>query len=591
MRLFLKQVLHLLGQDKKKLPFIVMIFLIGSILDLLGIGLIAPYIALLADVDVFSGPIGNIISFTGFPQEKEPLLIVIGYTLLVVFIVKAIFSIWINKIIVQFSERQHVRLISFLMSSYQSLSYVEYIRRNSAEYVYSIHQLSNQYANHVVSPLLRMVSDGLVVSVVIIFLALQSPEALALLVGLLSLVMFLYDALFRKKMGYYGEQCNLASEKIMQGVSEGIEGLKEIRILGKEKYFYQNVMKKSNLLALFAVKSSMVSMSLRYLLELTMIIFVVMLVLGTLLFGDDVDFLLPTISAFGVASLRLFPAVNTFMQSSMQMRYGRNSVSRLFNDVKEIKKSEKKYSNAGRQPTQIHEDFQSLTLKQVHFFYPDSKYNALDGISLKIHAGESIGFIGPSGSGKTTLLDTLLGLFKPQKGCIEYNERNINKNLREWQSQVAYIPQQVFLIDGTIRQNVTLGVNDDEIDENKLHESLRQARLMDLVETLPQGVNTVLGERGVRFSGGQRQRVALARAFYHGRNVLIMDEATSALDNATEGEIVREIELLKGSKTMIVIAHRLTTLKHCDRIYELRGGKIINMGSYNEVIGAENGKM
>ena len=156
---------------------------------------------------------------------------------------------------------------------------------------------------------------------------------------------------------------------------------------------------------------------------------------------------------------------------------------------------------------------------------------------------------------------------------------------------MAYIPQQVFLIDGTIRQNVTLGVNDDEIDENKLHESLRQARLMDLVETLPQGVNTVLGERGVRFSGGQRQRVALARAFYHGRNVLIMDEATSALDNATEGEIVREIELLKGSKTMIVIAHRLTTLKHCDRIYELRGGKIINMGSYNEVIGAENGKM
>ena len=587
MRLFLKQVLHLLGQDKKKLPFIVMIFLIGSILDLLGIGLIAPYIALLADVDVFSGPIGNIISFTGFPQEKEPLLIVIGYTLLVVFIVKAIFSIWINKIIVQFSERQHVRLISFLMSSYQSLSYVEYIRRNSAEYVYSIHQLSNQYANHVVSPLLRMVSDGLVVSVVIIFLALQSPEALALLVGLLSLVMFLYDALFRKKMGYYGEQCNLASEKIMQGVSEGIEGLKEIRILGKEKYFYQNVMKKSNLLALFAVKSSMVSMSLRYLLELTMIIFVVMLVLGTLLFGDDVDFLLPTISAFGVASLRLFPAVNTFMQSSMQMRYGRNSVSRLFNDVKEIKKSEKKYSNAGRQPTQIHEDFQSLTLKQVHFFYPDSKYNALDGISLKIHAGESIGFIGPSGSGKTTLLDTLLGLFKPQKGCIEYNERNINKNLREWQSQVAYIPQQVFLIDGTIRQNVTLGVNDDEIDENKLHESLRQARLMDLVETLPQGVNTVLGERGVRFSGGQRQRVALARAFYHGRNVLIMDEATSALDNATEGEIVREIELLKGSKTMIVIAHRLTTLKHCDRIYKLQDGKIVTMGSYSEIIEAE----
>ncbi len=152
---------------------------------------------------------------------------------------------------------------------------------------------------------------------------------------------------------------------------------------------------------------------------------------------------------------------------------------------------------------------------------------------------------------------------------------------------MAYIPQQVFLIDGSLRENVALGLNENEIDEDKLLESLRQARLMDLVEKLPQGVNTILGERGIRFSGGQRQRVALARAFYHGRNILVMDEATSALDNATEKEIVTEIERLKGEKTTIVIAHRLTTLKHCDRIYKLQDGKIVNMGSYGEIIEAE----
>ena len=210
---------------------------------------------------------------------------------------------------------------------------------------------------------------------------------------------------------------------------------------------------------------------------------------------------------------------------------------------------------------------------------------------MQIHAGESIGFIGPSGSGKTTLLDTLLGLFEPQKGCVEYNGRDIKKDLREWQTQVAYIPQQIFLIDGSLRQNVTLGINENEINETRVFESLRQARLIDLVEKLPQGVNTILGERGIRFSGGQRQRVALARAFYHGRNVLVMDEATSALDNATEQEIVSEIDRLKGTKTIIVIAHRLTTLKHCDRIYELRDGKIVNMGSYNEIIGAQDGNI
>jgi ABC-type multidrug transport system fused ATPase/permease subunit len=586
MKLFLKQVLHLLDQDKKKLPLMVIIFLISSVFDLIGIGLIGPYIALLADVDVFSGVVGNLVYFLGLPEEKEALLITISYILLSVFIVKTIFSIWINKIIVQFSERQHVRLISFLMSSYQSLPYIEYIKRNSSEYVYSIHQLSNQYANHVVSPLLRMASDGIVVTAIIIFLAQQSPEALTLLVGLLAIVMFLYNSIFRKRMSYYGEQCNLVSAAIMQEVSEGMEGLKEIRILGKEQYFYNNVKKESDMLAFFAVKSSVLSMSLRYLLELTMMVFVIFLVLGALFLDRSEDLLLPTLSVFGVAALRLFPAVNTFMQSLMQMHYGRNSVSTLFNDVTDIKESVKIHINTS-QPMQVNEEFQTLSLNQVCFFYPDSKHNALDDISLKIHVGESIGFIGPSGSGKTTLLDTLLGLLEPQKGCIEFNGRNIKNNLKEWQSKVAYIPQQVFLIDGSLRENVALGLNENEIDEDKLLESLRQARLMDLVEKLPQGVNTILGERGIRFSGGQRQRVALARAFYHGRNILVMDEATSALDNATEKEIVTEIERLKGEKTTIVIAHRLTTLKHCDRIYKLQDGKIVNMGSYGEIIEAE----
>jgi len=588
MKLFLSQFLYLLGKDKKKLPFLVIIFLLASILDIIGIGLMGPYIALLVDVDVYSGMTGKVINFIGLPQEKKPLLIIMGYTLLAVFTIKAFFSIWINKVVVQFSESQHVRLKSFLMSSYQSLPYVEYINRNSAEYVYSIHQLTGHYYGQALMPLLRMVSDGVVIIFVIAFLAWQNPVALTLLVSLLAIVMYLYDTLFRRKMDDYGVQINSASEATIQGVNEGIEGLKEIRILGQEKYFFKNVVKQAKKQALYAVKAVVISMSLRYLLELTMIAFVIFLVIGTLMFGGDIDLILPTLSVFGVASLRLFPAVNTLMQSLMLMRLGRDSVSRLFNDLKKINQSFKTNFDTIH-PLKIHEEFQKLILKQVYFSYLDSKYKALDDISLEIYAGESIGFIGPSGSGKTTLLDTLLGLFQPQQGSIEYNGKNITNALRQWQSQVAYIPQQVFLIDDTLRRNVALGVNNDEIDDNKVYESLRQARLIDLVERLPKGVDTILGERGIRFSGGQRQRVALARAFYHERNVLIMDEATSALDNATEREIVSEIEMLKGTKTIIVIAHRLSTLMHCDRIYELQDGKIKNMGSYSELIGAQNG--
>jgi len=228
--------------------------------------------------------------------------------------------------------------------------------------------------------------------------------------------------------------------------------------------------------------------------------------------------------------------------------------------------------------------FVALGLRQIYYRYPNTKQSALQNLSLEIKAGESIGLVGPSGSGKTTLVDVLLGLLEPQSGTMEFNGRSLLENLEEWRSQVAYLPQQVFLIDNSLRCNVALGEEESEIDETRLREALRQARLTELVEQLPQGVNTILGERGVRLSGGQRQRVALARAFYHGRSVLVMDEATSALDNETEKEIVAEIQRLKGQKTMIVIAHRLTTVQHCDRIYRLEQGKIVEEGTPQQIL-------
>ena len=220
----------------------------------------------------------------------------------------------------------------------------------------------------------------------------------------------------------------------------------------------------------------------------------------------------------------------------------------------------------------------------MQFTYQKTKCPALKQVTLNIRAGESIGLIGPSGSGKTTMVDVLLGLLEPQKGEIYYNGKDLIESLDEWRAQVAYLPQQVFIIDNSLRNNIALGMEDEEIDDVQLHEAIRQARLTELVEQLPDGVETILGERGIRLSGGQRQRVALARAFYHGRSVLVMDEATSALDNETEQEIVEEIRHFKGKKTMIVIAHRLTTVQHCDRIYRLENGEITETGSPDQVL-------
>ena len=583
MGLFLRQVLYLLGKDKSKLPLLILIFIVASILELIGISLIGPYIGLLLDAQGQSETVLSFIEYMGLPTEKKSLLILGGCALFFVFAVKTIFSIWINKVLVQFSERQHVRLKSLLMSTYQSIPYIEYTNRNSAEYIYSTYKLTGQYFGQALMPLLRLISDGTVVLFIVIFLAWQNPIALSVLVLLLLIVGFIYDSLFRAKMYDYGAQINHAAEATIQGVNEGIQGLKEVRVLGREGYFHQKVVKNSSRQALFAVKSALVSLSLRYLLELTMIIFVVFLVTTSLFLGNDIDSILPTLSIFAVASLRLFPAMNTLMQSTMLMRLGQDSVSRLYNDLKQINREERTACSMS-QDTLNYEEFDTLTLKKVCFSYPMSAHDALHNISLRIQAGESIGFIGASGSGKTTLLDTLLGLFTHQKGVIEYNGRSLGADLNEWRSQVAYIPQQAFLIDDSLKRNVALGIDDKEVDEYKLYEALRQARLLDLVETLPKGVDTILGEGGIRFSGGQRQRVALARAFYNSKNVFIMDEATSALDNATEAEIVNELQVWKGKKTLVFIAHRLTTLKHCDRIYELRNGKVIREGSYAEII-------
>ena len=274
--------------------------------------------------------------------------------------------------------------------------------------------------------------------------------------------------------------------------------------------------------------------------------------------------------------------------SLVRLRFGRDTVSRLHRDLEHLKqlqielnieppKSDLKNKEDSKQP------FQSLELQNLSFRYPNARCVALKNISMKIRVGDSVGLIGPSGAGKTTLVDVILGLLKPE-GSICYNRNPLQDKLSDWLAQAAYLPQEVFLIDNTLCRNVALGVEDDAIDENRLREAIHKARLKELVEQLDQGIHTLIGERGIRLSGGQRQRVALARAFYHGRNVLVMDEATSSLDNETEQEIVEEIKHLKGKITIIVIAHRLSTVQHCDYIYRMENGCIVEAGSPKQVL-------
>jgi len=580
MRKYLHELLTLLGPDRKRIPRFLMLFLIVSVLDVLGIGLIGPYIAIIAQPENYEDYLQVLNQWGLFSVDLESLILITSLVLLCIFVVKTITGIWINYIIVRFSEDQQIRLRSNLMTTYQSLPYTDYLRRNSSEYIHSANNLVNDFSHGVVAVALKTVSEGLVTIVILVFLAWTDFTAFMLLVGLLGPVIILYDRLFRKNIHVYGQKVNESSVSILKGIQEGIEGLKEIRILGCEAYFHKQVLNGSKKYGHFYSLKAIISTAPRYLLELIILLFIISLVLITLGLRQSMQDVLSTVGVFGLASIRLLPAASLFSKTLMQLRFYKDSNSRLYQDISE------RYPNVDNNIKQIpiyREPFDSLCIDNVSFKYPNVEQNALEQLNLDIHVGDSIGFIGSSGSGKTTLVDMLLGFLEPQQGSISYNDQPLNQFLKDWRSHVAYLPQQVFLIDNTFRRNIALGIEDEEIDEQRLDDAIYKARLTDLVNQLPKGVDTLLGERGTRLSGGQRQRVALARAFYYERDVLVMDEATSALDNETESEVVERIRLFKGKKTIIVIAHRLTTLQYCDLIYEISDGKIIKSGSYLEM--------
>ena len=580
----LKKILYLVGGKKSKLLFFIFLFSLLSLFEVIGLGLIAPYIALVVDVNsIDNSSLQQVLYFFNLPHKGNNLLLVLGWVLLIIFVIKTFLVILMNKKIISFGQEQRANLSAFLMKSYQSLSYEEFLYRNSSEYIHNIHSLTSQFANLLIL-LLRAISNGIIGLFIILLLMWQNFVVLMVLLTIFAIMLFVYDVIFKGRVKKYGREANKASDSTLKGIHEGMEGFKEIRVLGKEEYFYSIVNNGVIKQALYNAKYHFLATIPRSLIELLMIVFIVSLVISAILTEQDLKMLIPTLGLFGIASLRLFPFIGTFSNILIELRHSHDSVSRLYNDVYKFR--QKKYTDTVHDEEKKGSGFYDIEFDNVSFYYPKTDVQILNKISFKIKSGESIGIVGPSGSGKTTLIDLLMGLLNPSSGTIYYNGSPIIENLMQWRSHVAYIPQGIFLLDNTLKGNISWE-SESKVDNVKITKAIKQAQLSDLLKQLPNGLDTLLGERGMRVSGGQRQRIALARAFYNDRNVIIMDESTSALDNETEAEISNEIERLKGSKTLIVIAHRLTTLKNCDRIYRLENGRVTGETSYAELISAQ----
>ena len=508
-----------------------------------------------------------------------------------IFVIKFFVAININRLILRFSAKQGARLCAYLMKSFQSMDYSKYILRNSSEYLYSINTLSLNFGL-ILQACLRFTSETIVAISIFILLASNNIYILLFLSTLLIGAIFLYDKFFRNILFKYGQLRHLAMQSQLKAINEGIAGIKEVRILSKEKFFHEIVRENSLNYAKYYVTTNLISTSPRYFLEILLVFFIVLMVYFNIKLGNNVEELLPLLAMFGVASVRLLPTASQLMTSIAQIRNGREAISLLYKDLIFHKKLEDLDKLVPEFPRESQlkdniksENFSSLKLENVSFTYPESKLISCNNVDLEIKEGEMIGIIGASGAGKTTLVDLMLGLLSPSSGKIEFNGKDINEDIKGWNSKIAYLPQEIFIIDQSIRKNITLAEDNEEIDEELLFESISKSKLSAMISELTSGVETILGEKGIRLSGGQKQRVAIARAFYHQRDVLFFDEATSSLDVETENEIMNEIRLLKGIKTMIIITHRLQTVKNCDRIYKIDKGKIVQSGTYKEVVG------
>jgi ATP-binding cassette, subfamily B, bacterial PglK len=576
---YLQKVFYLLDNDKQKIPILTLFFILLSLFDIFGISVVASYISFISNDIVVDSLVVQILEIVGWSLEKDRLLFNMGLLIIAIFFTKTFLSISLNKFIIRFSLKQKVKLSSSLMNAYQSLPYVQYLNRNSSEYIHSIQNLTETFSALILL-LLRTFSDFIVAFFIVLLLAWHNIYVLVFLLIIIALVVWVYDSIFSRNIDKFGKKANIANNLLIRGVSEGILGLKEVRVLGKEAYFYKMVYTGVYDSAYYNSKLKIASSIPRYLMEFVMVFFVISIVIIVAFTGNGLDTLFSTLAIFGIAALRLLPVVSALSNTLIFLRFSSDSVSRLFDDVQKSKKSKIKSITSGRKL--LDKNFREFELDNVSFSYSDKGSDTIKNISIKVAAGDAIGIIGTSGAGKTTLIDLILCLLDPSSGSVKYNNSESELSLLEWRSQIAYLPQQVFIIDDTLRANIALGV--DNVDNTQLDYAIKKAKLENLVNYLSDGVETFIGERGIRLSGGERQRVALARAFYHDKNILVMDESTSSLDIETEKEIIKEIKNLHGTKTLIVIAHRMSTIQHCDKVYRIEKGRVVESGKFEEIV-------
>src|SRR5579872_3994315 len=570
MMIFRKFIQLLTARERYQLVLLLLLMFIGMILELIGISLVVPVIALMTHPDLgkkyqILQPLLNF--FGGFQQAH---LIIVGMlTLVALYFIKMVFSVYLFRKLYKFVFGIQANLSYQFFAGYMRQPWTFHLQHNSAQLINIAITEISQFINSILLPMMFLLTDGLVMLGVITLLFIVEPLGTFIIVSTLGIIAWAFHRVIRNHLLHWGRTRQYHEGMRLQLIQEGLAGVKEVKLLGREKDFFAQY-NIHNLKSSYVNERQRTVMELPRLgFELLAVISLAVLVIVMVTQNASMDKILPTVGLFAAAAFRIMPSANRMMSSIQSLYFGIPAINTLYQEAKlfnnEISLQNKKYL-----------PFKSnITLESVRYQYPNSKNNALNNVTLTIERGMSVGFVGASGVGKSTLIDIILGLLTPHAGYVKVDGMNIQENLRGWQDHIGYVSQSIFLTDDTLRRNIAFGLEEEIIDDDAVQGAIKAAQLEEFVNHLPEGLNTFVGERGVRLSGGQRQRIGIARALYHDPAVLVLDEATSALDTTTEKEVMKAVIALHGTKTLLIVAHRMSTVSHCDWLYDMDQRKII----------------
>lgn len=559
-------------KDKRKIALLLVAVVIGSFLELLGVTIFMPFINIISNPQTIQRTWYLKLFYDGlhFSSTKN-FMIALSCAIIAVYLIKNIYLIVEKNCIYKFSYSTQMRLSTRLLETYMKEPYTFHLNKNIASLQRTIQEDTGRFMQ-VILYFMELATELVVCLVLGIYLLFVSKSITIIVVSLLVVFVGTFLACTRRYSNQLGRDNQVYQGKIYQWMNQALGGIKEIKILERDSFFVDEYQKYYAKFARGLRLSRTISILPKYLVEAVAITGLLIAIIVKMTFGEaDLIYYIPQLTVFAVAAFRLMPCVGRINEYATNMLYAFPSVDLIYKDLVEIEDYVEKQDHEVAEKWNLKN---AIEVKDVTYYYPDTEEPVIDGASLTIQKGKTVAFIGASGAGKTTMVDIILGLLVPQKGVVMADEINVHEKPKTFHAQIGYIPQVIYLSDDTIRNNIAFGVKEAQIDEAAVQAAVEKAQLTEFINSLPHGLDTIVGDRGVRLSGGQRQRIGIARALYHDPEILVLDEATSALDNETESAVMEAIDHLQGLKTMIIIAHRLTTIRNVDKIYEVGEGKV-----------------